>query len=280
MNKYFLLIFGLLYIGLCRPESFEFLNKLDVPIELSVGSNPSLSSPIVVQPNGGKYATTTNASTKLIFREKGKSEIAFLYELTTQPGKKMYVRVISSGGGAKFEPQTFVLNNINKDNIKLIKTIGLKKPEQAQPSKPEQPKQQAKPSKPEQPKQQAQPSKPEQPKQQAKPSKPVSPYQILGIRENAPVSPYQILGIRENANDEEILSLGTANKKINLNDKDAVKKAYRTLSLIWHPDKRTTNETAIARYARSDVKNLSDDENKALATQVMQLINGAYERHK
>src|SRR5579885_154140 len=90
------------------------------------------------------------------------------------------------------------------------------------------------------------------------------------------ISPYAVLGIPDGADDARILGL----TKEQLNDKSAVKKAYRAFALIWHPDKMKENEIAKKRYAAPDIKKLDDTQKYKLATLVWQLIQRAYERHK
>lgn len=108
-----------------QTETFEFLNKTNIPVQLVIGSkeNPpkETSFTIVVQP-GTKYSQSIDNSQGpqllLIFTNPN---ISLWYALSPGKGKKSYVRIIDDKG-IKFEPQTFVLNNLSKSNITLLKT--------------------------------------------------------------------------------------------------------------------------------------------------------------
>lgn len=112
-----------------QAESFEFLNKSKNPIEIALGNRknpPSYTSSVIVVQPGKKYAEEVDSSQfpQLLVRDQKLPEIAFLYEFSPKPGKKIFVRILDESNGAKFEPQTFVMNNLSKDDIKLIKTLG------------------------------------------------------------------------------------------------------------------------------------------------------------
>jgi hypothetical protein len=95
--------------------------------------------------------------------------------------------------------------------------------------------------------------------------------------------PYLWLKLPRNATDAQILGLSPAK----LNDEKAVKKAYITLVLMWHPDK-FKEETIQARLKDPDIValNLSDDTNNAenksekqkLVEEGFKLILNAYDR--
>ncbi len=93
-------------------------------------------------------------------------------------------------------------------------------------------------------------------------------------------SPYYILGLPDKADDAQILGL----TEEQLKNKSEVKKAYYKLAVIWHPDKRTTNEIAIKRYSDPEVlKAIGPDPDgkkiKALSEEVFKLISNAYDRN-
>lgn len=92
----------------------------------------------------------------------------------------------------------------------------------------------------------------------------------------AEITPYTILGIPKDASDEQILGI----TKEELKNKKTVKKAYRALARIWHPDKIYINDIAKTRYEQSDVSKLSKDEKIALANEVFKIIDAAYKRHQ
>ncbi len=109
---------------------------------------------------------------------------------------------------------------------------------------------------------------------QEQPQKTQQPAQQLTI------SPYYILGIPDKAGDAQILGL----TREQLRDKSEVTKAYRKLALIWHPDKRTTNEIANKRYSDPELlKAIGPDPDgkkiKALSEEVFKLIANAYDRN-
>jgi hypothetical protein len=110
--------------------AFEFLNKTNFPIEFSLGNaqKPATIANLKTLEAGKKFAQQVPDSymkpLQILFREKNKPDIAFLYEVRAKVGKKLYVRVLEKGKALSFEPQTLVYNNLDKESIKLIKTMG------------------------------------------------------------------------------------------------------------------------------------------------------------
>lgn len=227
-SKYFLLV--CLAVGqslVAKETKFEFLNKTDKSVDVALGTrmySPTMSSKTERIGAGGtlKEDVDTDLFPQLLIKDPYAPGMAFVYEFRDKKDKdkpvttNIYVRLLEKSGATSFERQQNTLNNLDKENIFLIKTLG-------------------------------------SPQAAPKAAK-VTPYAILGLKDGAP--DYEILGI----------------PKSEITDKNAVKKAYQKLALIWHPDKRNTNSTAKARYAKDDVKNLSDKDKENLSNEVFKLI--------
>lgn len=213
--------------------NFEFLNKLSIPIEYSIGNRiapPTFDKMRTIKPGETAQRFVNRYRTpQVLFREKGKQEMAILYEFP-KTAEIVHIKVEpTKDGGYDILPQTTWGisrgGNVSKDEIKVIGTRGIMQ-KHAGPSQPE-------------------------------------PIPVA--------TKYEILGIKNGASDAEILGVSQAELK----NKAAVKKAYRKLSLLWHPDKADNN----ARYAQADVQRLSDQQRNDLINEVFVLIKDAYERH-
>lgn len=127
--------------GVICAKTLEFLNKLDMPIEVAIGTRtnpPTMSSKTTQVMPGQSYKQSVDNTQfpQLLFKDPKAPEIAFVYEFRDKTDAKkalstnMYVRVLEKKGFLEkegrisFEPQTFVMANLDKENIFLVKTLG------------------------------------------------------------------------------------------------------------------------------------------------------------
>lgn len=119
-----------------RAEEFELLNKLPVSVEFAVGSGSKplagtykMNKLALTELKAGSKSQTLTVANKdfpqVLIREKNKPDIAYLYEISAKPGKKIFIRILDNGKGPVVEPQTWVANSLTKDDIKLLNTIGV-----------------------------------------------------------------------------------------------------------------------------------------------------------
>lgn len=110
MKRLLLIAIGLLH-AFCHGAGMQlqFLNKLDVPILFSAGTQaapPKIQAAMQDIAPGKESKLSVQDNPWILFYEKGKPENAFIYQFNTGGKSKLAIRIVASGNGSKIEPQT------------------------------------------------------------------------------------------------------------------------------------------------------------------------------